>query len=280
MHLTAPASEPGPAVRRRAARDDQGGRRTAGSRRSRSSTSTSSSRAAASRACCRSRSTRATRQNRLFYVDYTDTNGDTRVVEYRSDGTPRDPVLGAAALLRRSSRSRTTTAASSPFGPDGLLYVGMGDGGSGGDPNNNGQNLRRQAGEDLEARRQPGRARAGARRATGCATRGGSRSTARTATCTSATSARARGRRSTTCRVRGSAGCANFGWAVYEGTLAVRRDPDARPAGAVPSARSRSTRHERRLLRHRRLRLPRQGRGPTSPAATSTATTARGRSGA
>ena len=51
--------------------------------------------------------------NHLFYVDYTDTAGNTRVVEYRSNGTHRDPVLGAAGLLRARSRSRTTTAASS-----------------------------------------------------------------------------------------------------------------------------------------------------------------------
>ena len=42
-------------------------------------------------------------QNHLFYVDYTDTNGDTRVVEYRSDGTRADPALGAAALLREAA---------------------------------------------------------------------------------------------------------------------------------------------------------------------------------
>jgi glucose/arabinose dehydrogenase len=65
-------------------------------------------------------------RNHLFYVDYTDTAGNSRVVEYRSNG--RAAILSSARQLA--------------FGPDGLLYIGLGDGGSGGDPNNNGQTFR------------------------------------------------------------------------------------------------------------------------------------------
>jgi glucose/arabinose dehydrogenase len=75
-----------------------------------------------------------------LYVDFTDTNGDTRVVEYAFAG----------AGINESSR-RQVLFVDQPFanhnggevifGPDGLLYVGLGDGGSEGDPNNQGQSL-------------------------------------------------------------------------------------------------------------------------------------------
>ena len=83
------------------------------------------------------------------------------------------------------------------FGPDGLLYVGMGDGGSGGDPENRAQNLATGLGKLLKTNVAVARP-AGRSPATACATRGASRSTARPATSGSATSARATGRRSTT----------------------------------------------------------------------------------
>ena len=82
------------------------------------------------------------------------------------------------------------------FGPDDLLYIGTGDGGSGGDPENRAQNLESPLGKILRIdprrsgssayrspRVEPVRGRApGATRSTrtGCATRGASRSTART----------------------------------------------------------------------------------------------------
>ena len=86
------------------------------------------------------------------------------------------------------------------FGPDGLLYIGIGDGGSGGDPENRAQNMQIPAREAAAARRQPRRRGAGRSSRSGSATRGATRSTGRPATSTSATSGRATSRRSTSRR--------------------------------------------------------------------------------
>ena len=175
-------------------------------------------------------------QNHLFYVDYTDANGDTRVVEYRSDGTRADPSSARQLFFEKQPFSNHN-GGQLAFGPDGLLYIGMGDGGSGGDPNNNGQTFDDEAGEALEDRREHARRRSRSSSPTACATRGASRSTGRTATSTSATSARTAGRRSTTCRAPSSARLANFGWAVYEGRAPYDRsrklDPRAPYVGPI-----------------------------------------------
>jgi glucose/arabinose dehydrogenase len=78
--------------------------------------------------------------NHRFYVDYTDRNGDTRVVEYRSNGTVGLPST-ARQLLFVDQPYANHNGGQLQFGPDGRLYVGMGDGGSGGDPGNRAQNL-------------------------------------------------------------------------------------------------------------------------------------------
>jgi glucose/arabinose dehydrogenase len=85
--------------------------------------------------------------NRLFYVNYTNRNGDTRVVEYRAraNGEP-ERVRELLAVEQPYSNHNGGQLA---FGKDGQLYVGMGDGGSGGDPENRAQNLDSRLGKIL-----------------------------------------------------------------------------------------------------------------------------------
>jgi glucose/arabinose dehydrogenase len=83
------------------------------------------------------------RRNHKFYVDYTDVNGDTRVIEYLST-THR-----SRQLLFVDQPYPNHNGGQLQFGPDGWLYVGMGDGGSGGDPENRAQNLNERLGKLL-----------------------------------------------------------------------------------------------------------------------------------
>jgi glucose/arabinose dehydrogenase len=87
-------------------------------------------------------------QNHRFYVDYTDNNGDTRVVEYRSDGSKAIPS-SARQLLFVKQPYANHNGGQLEFDKQGYLYVGMGDGGSGGDPQKRAQNLGERLGKLL-----------------------------------------------------------------------------------------------------------------------------------
>jgi glucose/arabinose dehydrogenase len=86
--------------------------------------------------------------NRFVYVNYTDTSGDTRVVRYRTDGGRVLPST-ARLLLHLDQPYSNHNGGDVVFGPDGGLYVGTGDGGSGGDPENRAQNMQSLLGKML-----------------------------------------------------------------------------------------------------------------------------------
>jgi glucose/arabinose dehydrogenase len=80
----------------------------------------------------------------LFYVYYTAENGDIRIVEYRRSSTERADHDSARVVLSVAHPVANHNGGLVKFGPGGLLYAGLGDGGGGGDQHGsrgNGQNL-------------------------------------------------------------------------------------------------------------------------------------------
>jgi len=76
-----------------------------------------------------------------FYVDYTDKQGNTVVARYRTTSQP--DIADAASeetILKIGQPFPNHNGGQLDFGPEGYLYIGMGDGGSGGDPMDNAQN--------------------------------------------------------------------------------------------------------------------------------------------
>jgi glucose/arabinose dehydrogenase len=85
--------------------------------------------------------------NHHFYAAYSDNRGDMRVVEYRSNGFRA--VRRLRQLLLVHEPYARDAGGQLQFGPDGLLYVGTGDGGLGGNPGARSQNLASKLGKLL-----------------------------------------------------------------------------------------------------------------------------------
>lgn len=80
--------------------------------------------------------------NGFLFVNYTDINGDTVVARYAvSADSDLVDTATATILLTYPQPFANHNGGQLQFGPDGFLYIGMGDGGSGGDPFDNGQSL-------------------------------------------------------------------------------------------------------------------------------------------
>ena len=85
-------------------------------------------------------------QNRRFFVDYTRNNGgqlQSVISEYSTLASNPDQADPASEkiLLTVNQPFPNHNGGQLAFGPDGFLYITLGDGGSEGDPQNNGQNL-------------------------------------------------------------------------------------------------------------------------------------------
>ncbi|MEZ0293633.1 MAG: sorbosone dehydrogenase family protein, partial [Solirubrobacteraceae bacterium] len=80
----------------------------------------------------------------LFYVYFTDNDQNQRIVEYKRASADRADPGSARLVLRMPDRESNHNGGLLLFGPDGLMYVGTGDGGGGGDMHGargNAQNL-------------------------------------------------------------------------------------------------------------------------------------------
>jgi len=81
-------------------------------------------------------------ENGQFFVNYTDSDGDTVIARYRATDDPNiaDPS-SEMVLLRAKQPYSNHNGGALAFGPDGYLFIGLGDGGSASDPFDNGQKL-------------------------------------------------------------------------------------------------------------------------------------------
>ena len=90
--------------------------------------------------------------NRRLYLHFSDRRGDTRVAEFRARGDHRISARPARQLLFQRQPEENHNGGQLAFGPDGRLYLGLGDGGGAFDPNRTAQNPRSRLGKIIATR--------------------------------------------------------------------------------------------------------------------------------
>ena len=98
-------------------------------------------------------------QKRYFYVNYTNASCNSSVVaRYRLSANPDVADSDSEeVILTQPQPFSNHNGGHLEFGPDGFLYIGFGDGGSGGDPQNNAQNFETWLGKMLRIDTEAGR---------------------------------------------------------------------------------------------------------------------------
>jgi glucose/arabinose dehydrogenase len=82
--------------------------------------------------------------NGYFWVNYTNSAGTTTIARYQANApyaTSTTAVAAGTTVLTVAQPFSNHNGGWISFGPDGYLYIGMGDGGSANDPNGNAQNI-------------------------------------------------------------------------------------------------------------------------------------------
>ena len=88
--------------------------------------------------------------NGFFFVNYTNTSGNTVIARYSvSSGNPDIANSTGTILMTITQPFSNHNGGTIKFGPDGYLYIGMGDGGGSGDPGNRAQNINDNLGKML-----------------------------------------------------------------------------------------------------------------------------------
>lgn len=97
------------------------------------------------------------RRSGRFYVYYTDNRGFLQIDQFRRSSDPNraDPAT-RASVIRVPHFRGNHKGGQLQIGPDGFLYAGFGDGGSGGDPDENAQNIGRLLGKLVRLVPRPG----------------------------------------------------------------------------------------------------------------------------
>jgi len=88
--------------------------------------------------------------NGFFFVNYTNTSGNTVIARYSVSSVNPDIANSTGTILMTITQPFSNhNGGTIKFGPDGYLYIGMGDGGGSGDPGNRAQNINDNLGKML-----------------------------------------------------------------------------------------------------------------------------------